>query len=469
MLLDSRPSVVTPVLARTGFWSPFAACVGLAFLSLLLPSTPTYDPWAWIIWGREITQFDLLTTSGPSWKPLPILFTTPFALFGDAAPYLWLVVARAGTLGGLVVAYRLGTRLGGPAAGVIGAVALALAPWTVRNAALGNSEGLLVLCVLWACDRHLDGHRGQAFALAIAAGMLRPEAWPFLLLYAAWLLWQDRGRWWWIGLGLLSLPAAWLLPEKWGSGSFWRAAERAQQPNANSPAFADSPTLAILGDAIEMLPLYVLVGLVAAVIVGFARAVPVGRGAPALGLAGLAAGWITLVAAMTEAGYAGNQRYLVAPAALLCILGGVGISWAAGALAVRAGRHGRTVVAAIGGATIALIVTGAVSGLPDTLRGIGYQVKIADQLEGAIEAGGGAERLKDCGHLYTNAYTVPLVAWTIGVHTNDVAFRPEFPAAILRVAHVRGQRSRPLPKRLPNGRVVARTGEWTIALACGRR
>lgn len=466
MLLDARPSVVTPVLARTGLWVPFAACVGLAVLSLLLPSTPTYDPWAWIIWGREITQFDLLTTSGPSWKPLPMFFTIPFALFGDAAPSLWLVVARAGTLGGLVVAYRLGTRLGGPAAGVVGAAAIGLAPWTVRNAALGNSEGLLVLCVLWACDRHLDGYRGQAFFLAVAAGMLRPEAWPFLLLYAAWLVWQRRGRWWWVGLGLLSLPAAWLLPEKWGSGSFWRAAERAQQPNPNSPAFADSPTLAILGDAVEMLPIYVILGLVAAIVVALARAVPVGRGAPALGLAAFAAGWIALVAAMTEAGYAGNQRYLVAPAALLCVLGGVGISWAAGALAVRAGAHGRTVVAAIGGATIALIVTGAASGLPDTLRGIGYQVKIADQLEAAIEAGGGEERLKACGHLYTNAYTVPLVAWTMGVHTNDVGFRPAYPAAILRVAHVRDQRPRPLPVRLPNGRVVARSGQWTIALAC---
>lgn len=469
MLLDARPALVTPVLARTGFWIPFAACVGIAFLSLLLPSTPTYDPWAWIIWGREVIHFDLLTTSGPSWKPLPMLFTVPFALFGDAAPDLWLVVARAGTLGGLVVAYRLGTRLGGPAAGAIGALALALAPWTVRNAALGNSEGLLVLCVLWACDRHLDGHRGQAFFLAIAAGMLRPEAWPFLLLYALWLFWQDRGRWWWIGLGLLSLPAAWLLPEKWGSGSYWRAAERAQQPNANSPAFADSPTLAILGDALEMLPLYVIIGLGVAVLVGLLRRVPVGRGAPALGLAGFAVGWILLVAVMTEAGYAGNQRYLVAPAAILCVLGGVGLSWAAGDLAVRAGRHGRTVVAAIGGAITALVIVGAVSALPDTVRGIGYQVEIADQLDGAIEAAGGAERLKDCGHIYTNAYTVPLVAWNLRLHTNEVGFRPAYPAAILRVAHVRNQRPRPLPIRLPGGRVVARHGDWTVALACGPR
>src|SRR3954470_10874457 len=87
------------------------ACLGLAALSLLGPSVPTYDPWAWIIWGREITHLDLNTVSGPSWKPLPILLTTPFALLGDAAaPGLWLLIARAGGLLAIAMAYRLGSR-----------------------------------------------------------------------------------------------------------------------------------------------------------------------------------------------------------------------------------------------------------------------------------------------------------------------------------------------------------------------
>src|SRR4051794_16567270 len=74
------------------------SAAALAGLSLLLPSAPTYDPWAWILWGREILHLDLATTGGPSWKPLPVLLTTPFALFGAAAPALWLVTARAGML-----------------------------------------------------------------------------------------------------------------------------------------------------------------------------------------------------------------------------------------------------------------------------------------------------------------------------------------------------------------------------------
>src|SRR5687768_12730393 len=79
-----------------GFVVAIAAALALGALSLLYPSTPSYDPWAWIQWGRDIVQLELNTDTGPSWKPLPVLFTTVFALFGDAAPDLWLVIARAG-------------------------------------------------------------------------------------------------------------------------------------------------------------------------------------------------------------------------------------------------------------------------------------------------------------------------------------------------------------------------------------
>src|SRR3712207_7297874 len=78
MLLQPRPSQVTRGALPA---VPLPAAIVLASLvlgglSLLLPSSPTYDPMAWIIWGREITELDLLTTDGPSWKPLPVLLTT---------------------------------------------------------------------------------------------------------------------------------------------------------------------------------------------------------------------------------------------------------------------------------------------------------------------------------------------------------------------------------------------------------
>ncbi len=73
--------------------------LALGALSLLFPSTPSYDPYSWLIWGREIFHGQLHIAGGSSWKPLPVIFTTVFALFGSAQPNLWLVVARAGCRG----------------------------------------------------------------------------------------------------------------------------------------------------------------------------------------------------------------------------------------------------------------------------------------------------------------------------------------------------------------------------------
>src|SRR3954470_18529933 len=106
------------------------AVLALTALTFLMPSAPTYDPWAWIVWGREVLHLDLSTVGGPSWKPLPVLFTTPFALFGGLAPDLWLFVARAGTIAGVVLLFTLGRRLAGIAGGVAAAAPYALAPWT---------------------------------------------------------------------------------------------------------------------------------------------------------------------------------------------------------------------------------------------------------------------------------------------------------------------------------------------------
>ena len=50
---------------------------------------------------------------GPSWKPLPVVFTTPLSITGSAAPALWLIIARAGGLLAVAGAAVLATRLGG--------------------------------------------------------------------------------------------------------------------------------------------------------------------------------------------------------------------------------------------------------------------------------------------------------------------------------------------------------------------
>ncbi|MGH8939323.1 MAG: hypothetical protein ACRDV2_08225, partial [Actinomycetes bacterium] len=140
-----------------------------------------YDPWAWLVWGREVTRGQLSTDGGPTWKPLPVLVTTVLAAFGDAAPALWLVLARAGGLFAMVLTYRLAARFAGPVAGAVAFLALLLTPdgdsrW-IRHLLQGNVEPLTVGLCLWAVQRHLDHRRGQAVLLGCMAGLLRPEIW----------------------------------------------------------------------------------------------------------------------------------------------------------------------------------------------------------------------------------------------------------------------------------------------------
>src|SRR5256885_8672025 len=104
------------------------ACLALAALSLLLSWRPTYDPWAWLVFGRELSDphLEFSTIAHTGWKPLAVLFTAPFGLFGSAAPFLWMLVPRAAGLASLALAYRLGSRSAGGAAGVGAAPALLL-------------------------------------------------------------------------------------------------------------------------------------------------------------------------------------------------------------------------------------------------------------------------------------------------------------------------------------------------------
>jgi hypothetical protein len=462
--------------AARSLWAVATACVVAAAVSLALPSAPTYDPWAWIVWGREITQLDLDTHDGPSWKPLPVVFTTLFAPFGDAAPELWLVVARAGALFALVMAYRLASRLAG--AGLAGAFAgafavagLVLTDDFVRNAGLGNSEGLLVALVLLAIERHLDGARTHALAAGFGAALLRPETWPFLGLYALYL-WRADARARRVVVALLALiPVLWFLPELWGSGDPLRASERARDPDPNSPAYAARPALEILrltgGLVFPPVPAGALVGVVLAS-VAFARARRVG---PPLVLAAAALAWVALVALMTEAGFAGNPRYLVLAVALACVLGGFG--WTAavrdGAALVRRASERRRLAAAAAAAVALVVVAGcalsaryAIAELETEYAKLLEEGRLYQELPGAVARAGGPERVLACGRPLTGRFHVPALAWHLGVHAQVVDYEAETPSVVFRA------RGDPEPVVPVNAvfRPLAATARWSVSAAC---
>ena len=442
------------------------ACIALAALSLLGPSTPTYDPWAWIIWGREVVHLDLVTEGGPSWKPLPILFTAPFSLLGDGpAPELWILVARAGGLLAIAMAYRLGARLAGPAAGAIAALALTLADEFVRNFARGNSEGLLVALCLLALERHLDGRRRDAFVLGFLAGLLRPEVWPLWGLYGLWYVaveWRGRPPWRTLalvgGTGALTL-VVWFVPEYLGSGSLLRAAERARQPNPDSAAFAASPFLEVFHRSASVLSVPVYVGAVLCVASAILHRRQPFTGVVAT-LAGLSTALMIAVALMTEGGFAGNLRYVALPAAMVCILAGAG--WV--------GLYGLVRRRTTGAAAAALAALALAASAPFLIADGGQFGRQMDRLaweadlyganlKAVIAKAGGEEALKACGPVYTGAFQTQAVAWYLHLHETDVSIFAAPPGTMIAPHFTSNARDPRFP-------LVARTSRWMVGSTC---
>ena len=292
------------------------ACIGLASASLLLSDEPVYDVWAWFQWGRELTHFELDVTTGPSWKPLPVVLAAPLSFAGDTAPQLWLVLVRTAWLASLALAAELAFRLapGGSRALRVAGAAFAASgvvllsdevTHVTRQVAGGMSEPLLVALVLGAARAGLAARPRLALVLLTLAGLLRPEAWPLLAAYGLWCWRSDpRTRPLVVGVALL-VPALWLAPELLGAGD--GGARRAQTGTSNP---AES-----LGWA-ALLPL--------AVAWPLALAALRERAARLLAVGALA--WIAVVAAMTVAGFAGLPRFVAPAAAVVCVLGGAGLA-----------------------------------------------------------------------------------------------------------------------------------------------
>jgi hypothetical protein len=422
-----------------------AGCLAVSAVTLLYPSTPTYDPWAWILWGSEIARLDLVTEGGPSWKPFPIFFTVPFSLLGnDIAPYLWLWVARAGGLLGCVMAYRMANRLaGGPVYGALAGVsafaALLSSNKYVRDAALGNSEPILAAVVLWGFERHLDGRRDHALYLGVAAALLRPEAWPFLAAYGLWLwIYEPRLRVRLVAFAAF-VPAVWFLPEWWGANDPFRAGSRANAPNPGSAAFAASPAFELFKRFAQSTVAPVEAGtLVAVGVAAYAWLQRRAQGA-VLALAVLGFSWFALVAAMTEAGFAGNQRYLMVTTAAVSVLGGVGavrVLQGVAHLGARwsgSARTGHIAAATAFFAGVAIASPTIVAKADNTGRvqgGIEHEAYLWHDLKALIDENGGKERLLTCGGVFSGPFQTQMVAYELGVHGINVGWKVTPPPGV---------------------------------------
>jgi hypothetical protein len=443
-----------------------AICVGLAAASLALPSEPSFDPWAWIVWGREVLLLDLDTTGGPSWKPLPVLFTAAFAPFslidGDLPAALWLVVARTGALLSIVLAFRVARRLAGPgrwtgiAAGTIAALALAFAPQWLRYAVHGNEVPMAVALMLWGVERHLDRRHAHALVAVFLACLLRPEVFPFLAIYAAWLWRADPAlRRLTVALAF-ALPALWLVPDWLGSGDPLGAGRKASSEPPWSLSVRDQPWLAALGRTHRVAGVPLELGTLVAAAFAFHR-----RDRRVLALAGVAVAWVALVVAMTEAGFSGSTRYFVPAIVIASILSGLAAAWTVAA----AGRV-RPAAGALAALAIALAVvpwTGDRIETLDRQRELsGELIDLQRGLVGALERAGGAERVVAFGPPSVNRAFQTRLAWETHLPLIDVESAGGGRGLIFSVP------ASPLRGKLPptalaeSGRELVRTAGWQV-------
>lgn len=422
--------------------------LALAAASFALPFFPVYDPWAWLVWGRELAQGSLETAAGPSWKPLPVLIDAPLSLLGDAAPKAWLLVARTGWICAPLLAGLLAARLSGAETGrwrwvaaavAAGSVALTWDSFTppLRQFTGGLSEPLLVALVLGAIWAALDERPGWVLGLGAAAALLRPEVWPFLAVWA-WFDVRGRPRLHAVAIAVAVLvPLVWFVPDLVGAGNPFEGGE-----TARAGGIEPLDGLAVLGRALAA-PL-------AAAWVGVALLLWRERDGLDQTLKVLLAGasaWIALVALMAIGGFAGLPRFLAPATAVVAVLGGVGLS--------RTGANlgsFRTVRAVLGVA-LALGVVGfgfRLAQLPGDLDVIERQTSSIDHLFDLVEETGDAQLLACQDRVrMTHVREQTALAWKLDEPISSVLirYRPRYGVAVS-------------TKPIPQGDLIAHSGRW---------
>ena len=451
------------------------ACVALAAGSLAFAHEPAYDAWAWLVWGRELAGLQLDTSSGPSFKPLPVVIAALLSVAGDAAPALWLVIVRAAWLLSIVLAgalaYRLTCGLGRGlrvAAGVFAAVTLLLlfdevTAWT-RQAAIGMSEPLLVALVLGAVAAGLDGRSRLALGLGGLAALVRPEAWPLLALFGLWRWRAEPGLRPWIAGVALAVAASWVVPELLAGGGASSAGERALRGDES----AVEAVLEVLGRAIAM-PLAVAWPL-AALALAFQRVPgekrrhggrfsPLSSGGAVIVLATGALAWIAIVAAMAAAGFPGLPRFMAPALAVVAVLAGIGL---ARLLALARARIAAAALAlAILAATLAQLPA-RVADLPDAVTASERVAQRGERLRELIDEVG-RDPLLRCGRLATSYVLVrTALAWQLDVPLAEVVSFGE-PSARSGAFVVGPGAPRPVRAYLrTHADLLGRRGEWRI-------
>jgi hypothetical protein len=436
---DRSPRLATAArLIYTYRW-PLGA-LGLLLVSTLIVvwarSRPGYDPYGWIVWGRLTIHGALDTNGAPSWKPLPFLFTVPYALFGHYALWLWMITAVAVSLSGLVFAWRVAfhlvaappeRRYAAYAAGLVAALAVLGIDQYMHALLSAESDTMIVALCLAAVDCILCRRYRWAFWAWWLAALGRPEVWAPMALYVIWA-WRTippmRRQ---MIAGLVLIPVLWLGIPAISSKSPLSAASLAQ----NSPRMLHGNKITgTFSRFLGLSPAPIKIAALIAVAMAAVR-----RDRAVLLLAGGTILWVVVEAAFALHGWPAVPRYMFEAAAGVGVLAGVFIGRVIlDAGSILASIHLRVSPRVAGWAAVAVIAVFAISLVPAARGRLSFeradlkaQRARTDEfnLLGLVVSRLGAKRILACGQPNVPIAFQSVLAWYLGTNTGILYFDPK--------------------------------------------
>jgi hypothetical protein len=437
---DARDRTETPPrgAARRHRATAITVAVILALSTLIViwaRTRPSFDAFGWLTWGRQTLAWSLNTNAAPSWKPLPYLFTVPYALFGHGQLWLWMITVVAISLGGVVCAARIAYRLvatsperrhAGLIAGAFaGAALLGIRDYT-HYILSAQSDPVIVSLCLAAVDAHLSRRPRLAFVLACLAGLGRPEVWPFTFGYGVWMWRRVPGSRPLIIGGAVATLLLWFGIPALTSRSAFVAGTNAE---GSVRALHHNRVFGTIDRFLDMhetaLELMALLTIVLAVI---------RRNRTVLMLAAVMVAWVILEIAFALHGWPGLQRYMYEAGALMVVLAAVGIGWLVPdartwpAIKTLSGRPG--VLAALGAAVALVVVLALVPAAVSRVRTEHRDLQIErrrtaaiDRLGPIVARLGGPSLLAHCGEPLVSLQFQSALAWTLHINVAKVGWK----------------------------------------------
>jgi hypothetical protein len=421
-------------LLRRHPWA--AGTVLLVLVSIIVVrwanTRPGFDPYGWLTWGQQTLKWTLDTNAAPSWKPLPFLFTVPYALFGHTQLWLWMVTAVGISISGMVFAARIAYRVvdapqaRGPAALVAGAFAAltlnlitqASPEYSIWHYILSDqSDPMIVALCLGAIDGHLSGRHRWAIWLGVLAGLGRPEVWALLGPYGAWQ-WVRRPQLrWTLVAAALVLAALWFGIPAITSRSPFVSADNAFYSGRR---LTHDQVFGTIGRFLDLMPRGLEVTALLSVALAAWR-----RDRVTLGLAGMVVVWMVVEIAMVLHGWPGVPRYMFEPAALLAVIAGIGFG--------RLLASPPSLSGAEGAGAVVLTAIAVASVLPVALHEARAEHRDLDQqrlrtrtlnlLHSEIAGYGGPGRFRACGEPLTRLQYQSSVAWELHRNVANIGFK----------------------------------------------